>query len=173
MGLNKIDDPDKVSAVKIILRQLKNNFIIYLLAVTAVVSFFIHEEITAYTVVGVIIMVIGVSFFQEYRAEKAIAALREMITPVSTVLLDGAEREVLTQNLVPEGVEGLVPYLGALKDHLHQLLGGLRSGLFYQGCKNIEELQKKARFIRITRASMAESRPHNIVLTSYEMGKSE
>jgi Ca2+-transporting ATPase len=101
-GGNTIDDPDKISAVKIVLRQLKNNFIIYLLAVAAIVSFFVGEEITAYTVIGVIVMVVGMGFFQEYRAEKAIASLKEMITPVSVVIRDGKEQEVETSKIVPD-----------------------------------------------------------------------
>jgi P-type Ca2+ transporter type 2C len=100
-GPNRIEDPNRVTVAEIILRQIKNNFIIYLLLAAAIISFFIGEPVTGYTVIGVILMVIGVSFFQEYRAEKAIAALREMITPVSTVVRDGREREVATETLVP------------------------------------------------------------------------
>lgn len=68
------------------------------------------------------------------------------------------------QKLVPEGVEGLVPSKGPLKDCLHQILGGVRSACGYLGASNIVELQKKARFIKITQASMTESRPHTITL---------
>jgi IMP dehydrogenase len=64
--------------------------------------------------------------------------------------------------LVPEGVEGLIPYRGTLEQHLHQQLGGLRAGLAYLGATNIQELQAKARFIRITSAGRAESHPHSI-----------
>lgn len=70
------------------------------------------------------------------------------------------------QALVPEGVEGLVPFRGYLHDHIHQLLGGIRAGFFYQGCQTIKELQEKARFIRITHASALESRPHSILLNN-------
>lgn len=64
--------------------------------------------------------------------------------------------------LVPEGVEGLVAYRGELEEHIHQLLGGIRAGLAYLGAANIPELQKTAKFIRITSAGMAESLPHTI-----------
>jgi IMP dehydrogenase len=67
--------------------------------------------------------------------------------------------------LVPEGVEGLVEFRGTLEHHLHQLLGGLRSGLAYLGAANLKQLDEKARFIRITPASMVESHPHTITFT--------
>lgn len=71
-----------------------------------------------------------------------------------------------TQKLVPEGVEGLLPSRGPLKDWVHQILGGIRSGCGYIGATGINDLWKKARFITITSASMAESHPHTIVLKS-------
>jgi IMP dehydrogenase len=70
-----------------------------------------------------------------------------------------------TGKLVPEGVEGRVPYRGPLGDFVYQLVGGLRAGMGYCGTKNIEELRKKAKFCRISAASMAESHPHDITIT--------
>ena len=67
--------------------------------------------------------------------------------------------------LVPEGVEGRVPYRGPLGDFVYQLVGGLRAGMGYCGTKNIEELRKNARFVRVSAASMAESHPHDIQIT--------
>lgn len=67
--------------------------------------------------------------------------------------------------LVPEGVEGRVPYQGALGDFVYQLLGGLRSGMDHCGTSTIEELRKKGKFIRISSASLAENHPHDIVIT--------
>lgn len=67
------------------------------------------------------------------------------------------------KKLVPEGVEGFVAARGPLKEHLHQLLGGLRSGMAYLGAKDIAALQEKARFIRISQAGMLESHPHSIL----------
>ncbi len=64
--------------------------------------------------------------------------------------------------LVPEGVEGRVPYKGSLSDTIFQLVGGLRSGMGYCGCRNLEELRRDAQFIRITGAGLAESHPHDI-----------
>ncbi|MHC4722387.1 MAG: IMP dehydrogenase [Planctomycetota bacterium] len=67
--------------------------------------------------------------------------------------------------LVPEGVEGRVPYRGSLGDFVYQLVGGLRAGMGYCGTRTIHELREKARFVRISAASMAESHPHDTMIT--------
>ena len=67
--------------------------------------------------------------------------------------------------LVPEGIEGRVPYKGALADTVYQLLGGLRAGMGYCGVRNIEELKTKTKFIRITGAGLKESHPHDVNIT--------
>jgi IMP dehydrogenase len=69
------------------------------------------------------------------------------------------------EKLVPEGVEGRVPYKGLLSNVLHQLVGGLRSGMGYLGCGTIPELQENGRMIKITQASLTESHVHDIYLT--------
>ena len=69
------------------------------------------------------------------------------------------------KKLVPEGVEGRVPYKGPLSDTVYQLVGGLRSGMGYTGCANIGELHSKAKFCRITGAGLRESHPHDIQIT--------
>lgn len=69
------------------------------------------------------------------------------------------------KKFVPEGVEGRVPYKGPLADTIFQLLGGLRSGMGYTGCKTIQELHDKAQFVRITGAGLKESHPHDIQIT--------
>lgn len=66
---------------------------------------------------------------------------------------------------VPEGVEGRVPFKGPLADTIFQMLGGLRSGMGYTGCKTIDELHTKAKFVRITGAGLKESHPHDIQIT--------
>jgi IMP dehydrogenase len=66
------------------------------------------------------------------------------------------------EKVVPEGVEAVVPYRGRAADVLHQLLGGLRSGLSYAGATCIEELQANAEFVRITAAGVRESGPHDV-----------
>jgi IMP dehydrogenase len=70
-----------------------------------------------------------------------------------------------SDKLVPEGIEGRVPYRGSLGANIHQLVGGLKSGMGYIGAQSIEELQEKARFIRITNSGLQESHPHDIVIT--------
>jgi len=67
--------------------------------------------------------------------------------------------------LVPEGIEGQVPYRGALSENIYQMLGGLRSGMGYVGANSLEDLFKKAKFLRITSASLKESHPHDIIIT--------
>jgi inosine-5''-monophosphate dehydrogenase len=69
------------------------------------------------------------------------------------------------KKLVPEGVEGRVPYKGPLSDTIYQMTGGVRSGMGYTGCANIPELHEKAQFVRITGAGLKESHPHDIQIT--------
>lgn len=70
-----------------------------------------------------------------------------------------------TKKFVPEGVEGRVPYKGPVGDTVFQMMGGLRSGMGYVGCHNIEELRTNARFIKITGAGLVESHPHDVYIT--------
>lgn len=75
------------------------------------------------------------------------------------------QEEENDKKLVPEGIEGRVPYKGPLADTVYQLLGGLRSGMGYCGTENIQSLQENARFIRITNAGLRESHPHDVQIT--------
>lgn len=70
-----------------------------------------------------------------------------------------------SKKFVPEGVEGRVPYKGALSDTVYQMMGGLRSGMGYVGCHTIEELRHNAKFIKITGAGLVESHPHDVYIT--------
>ena len=70
-----------------------------------------------------------------------------------------------SNKLVPEGVEGRVPYKGPVSDSIFQLMGGVRSGMGYCGCATIPELQERGRFVRITGAGLKESHPHDIFIT--------
>ncbi|MBQ1435615.1 MAG: IMP dehydrogenase, partial [Clostridia bacterium] len=70
-----------------------------------------------------------------------------------------------SKKLVPEGVEGRVPYKGSVSDSIYQLIGGLRSGMGYCGTPTLERLQHEAQFIRITNAGLKESHPHDIYIT--------
>jgi IMP dehydrogenase len=70
-----------------------------------------------------------------------------------------------TQKFVPEGVEGLVAYRGNLAEVVYQMVGGLRSSMGYVGCKTIDELQRDARFVKVTPATVVENHPHDILIT--------
>ena len=69
------------------------------------------------------------------------------------------------KKLVPEGVEGRIPYRGPVSDTIFQLMGGLKAGMGYCGCRTIDELQQKGQFVRITGAGLRESHPHDISIT--------
>jgi IMP dehydrogenase len=75
------------------------------------------------------------------------------------------QSDVDAVKLVPEGIEGRVPYKGTLSMNVHQMLGGIRSGMGYVGCGTIEELRHKAQFIRITSAGLKESHVHDVIIT--------
>ena len=67
--------------------------------------------------------------------------------------------------LVPEGIEGRVPYKGPISSSIYQLLGGLRAGMGYLGCRNLKELKQKGKFTRITNAGLRESHVHDVIIT--------
>lgn len=73
--------------------------------------------------------------------------------------------ESATEKLVPEGIESMVPHRGALKDTIYQICGGLRSGMGYCGTPTIEDLKVKGKFVKITGAGLAESHPHDVIIT--------
>ncbi|MGI6166141.1 MAG: IMP dehydrogenase, partial [Limnochordia bacterium] len=69
------------------------------------------------------------------------------------------------RKLVPEGIEGRVPYKGTVGDTVFQLIGGLRAGMGYCGVGTVQELQEKARFIRISASTVKENHPHDVHIT--------
>jgi IMP dehydrogenase len=75
------------------------------------------------------------------------------------------QHDVVADKLVPEGIEGRVPYKGPLSGVVHQLLGGLRSAMGYTGCATIEQFRREARFVRITNAGIRESHAHDVQIT--------
>jgi len=87
------------------------------------------------------------------------------ITAMTAGSADRYMQEGEVSKLVPEGVEGRVPHKGLLADMVAQLVGGLRSGMGYCGCSTLEELQRQARFIRITSAGLRESHVHDVTIT--------
>ncbi len=100
---------------------------------------------------------------RRYKSYRGMGSLGAMVQGSADRYGQGGTK--VTSKLVPEGVEGRVPYRGPLGDFVYQLVGGLRAGMGYCGTKNIEELRKNARFCRVSAASMAESHPHDIAIT--------
>lgn len=100
-GYNEIKELLHISPLQILLKQIKKNFIVYLLFAAALLSFFVGKSITGYTIFVVIIIVIAVGFFQEYKAERAIKALKKIITPISVVIRNGKEVEIPSRKIVP------------------------------------------------------------------------
>lgn len=100
-GYNEIKSNIFVSPLSIFFRQIKNNAIIYLLLIAATISFFVGKLLTSYTVIAVIFLVVVIGFIQEYRAERVIKSLKGMIMPVSILIRDGKELEVLSREIVP------------------------------------------------------------------------
>ncbi len=95
--------------------------------------------------------------YKVYRGMGSISAMRS--GSMDRYFQDNPEK------LVPEGVEGRVPYRGAVSEIIFQLIGGLRAGMGYCGVQNIEELQTKTKFIQITNAGLRESHPHSVDIT--------
>lgn len=100
-GYNELKDTFASSPLKIIARQVKKNFIIYLLFVAMILSFVVDEKITSFVILAVILLIVFTGFIQEYKAEKAIQSLKKMLTPISTVIRDGKEKEIPSRELVP------------------------------------------------------------------------
>lgn len=95
--------------------------------------------------------------YKSYRGMGSIGAMKE-----------GSKDRYFQENetkLVPEGIEGRVPYKGPLKDTIHQLIGGLRAGMGYCGAATLEELRNETQFVRITGAGLRESHPHDVQIT--------
>jgi len=105
--------------------------------------------------------------YKMYRAMGSLSAMKE----------GSADRyfQEEAKKLVPEGIEGIVPYRGSVYEVIYQLVGGLKAGMGYVGAKNLTELRKKAKFIKVTQAGLRESHPHDIRITkeapNYEIFK--
>ncbi len=101
--------------------------------------------------------------FKEYRAMGSIAAMQEGTRIKSEDEFHG--KNYKDRVLIAEGVEGLIPVKGTVEELVDQALGGIKSGMYYVGCKTIPQLWK-ARFMQITQASLTESHPHDILITN-------
>ncbi len=100
---------------------------------------------------------------RRYKSYRGMGSLGAMVSGSKDRYGQASVKEL--GKLVPEGVEGRVPYRGPLGDFVYQMVGGLRAGMGYCGTRNIEELRRNARFCRVSGASMAESHPHDIAIT--------
>lgn len=98
--------------------------------------------------------------YKTYRGMGSIGAMKE--GSKDRYFQSDVENDI---KLVPEGIEGMVPFRGALSSTIHQLMGGLRSGMGYTGNATITELQQKGRFVKITGAGLKESHVHDVTIT--------
>jgi IMP dehydrogenase len=98
--------------------------------------------------------------FKEYRGMGSLGAMVK-----GSAERYGQKPSEMKEKLVPEGVEGRVPFRGMLADFVYQLVGGLRAGMGYCGTKNIEDLRNKTKFVRVSAATVHESHPHGIHIT--------
>jgi IMP dehydrogenase len=98
-----------------------------------------------------------------FKAYRGMGSMGAMVHGSSERYRQG--KEAGTSKLVPEGVEGRVPFKGQLSPFVYQLVGGLRAGMGYVGAHNIDELRTDSRFIQVTSASVRESHPHDIAIT--------
>lgn len=103
-------------------------------------------------------------FFKEYRGMGSEAAMKKGAKIKSEDEFHG--KSYKDRVLVAEGVEGLVPVKGTVKELVSQILGGIRSGMYYVGVRNIEELKSKTKMIEITHSSLIESHPHDLFITN-------
>lgn len=103
-GYNELKERKKATPFDILLRQIKGNFVLYLLIFSAILSFFAGKVITTYVIAFVIGLVVIVGFILEYKAEKAIETLKKMVTDLAVVIRDGKEVEVPARELVPGDV---------------------------------------------------------------------
>ena len=104
--------------------------------------------------------------FKSYRGMGSLGAMQSRGQARSYSKDRYFQDDVLSDDkLVPEGVEGQVPYRGPLAAVAHQLVGGLRASMGYVGAQTIAELQDKGRFVRITAAGLKESHPHDVAVT--------
>jgi IMP dehydrogenase len=96
--------------------------------------------------------------YKVYRGMGSVAAMKQGSSDRYFQIKD-------TAVIVPEGVEGRVPYRGPLAETLAQIVGGLRSGMGYVGASNLDELVERAEFVQITNAGVRESHPHDVMIT--------
>jgi IMP dehydrogenase len=99
--------------------------------------------------------------YKVYRGMGSLEAMKEGKTRDRYCI----DEDEIESKIVPEGIEGRVPYRGSLSVCINQLVGGIKAGMGYVGCQNLKELQEKGRFIRITSAGLRESHVHDVIIT--------
>jgi IMP dehydrogenase len=99
--------------------------------------------------------------YKSYRGMGSLGAMTNTHGSSDRYFQEGSEAD----KLVPEGIEGRVPYKGSLRPVINQLLGGVRSSMGYTGCKNMDEMRSKPQFVRVTNAGMRESHVHDVAIT--------
>src|SRR5437899_1746616 len=102
---------------------------------------------------------------RRYRTYRGMGWLGAMQQGSSDRYFQDAEGDDAAEKLVPEGIEGRVPYKGALAAVIHQLMGGVRAAMGYCGCATIDEMRSRAEFVEITTAGMRESHVHDVQIT--------
>jgi IMP dehydrogenase len=100
--------------------------------------------------------------YKSYRGMGSLGAMSGTFGSSDRYFQDSSQQ---IENLVPEGIEGRVPYKGSLIAIVHQLIGGLRAAMGYTGCGSVEEMRTKPEFVRITSAGMQESHVHDVTIT--------
>ena len=98
-----------------------------------------------------------------YKIYRGMGSLSAMNQGSADRYFQDIEKEI--KKLVPEGIEGRIPYKGSVSDTIYQIVGGLRAAMGYCGCKNIAELKENTRFVKMTSAGLRESHPHDVVIT--------
>ena len=99
---------------------------------------------------------------RSYKAYRGMGSLGAMSAGSADRYFQGGQK---AEKFVPEGIEGRVPYKGAVSAVIEQLMGGLRSSMGYTGCRNLAEMREKPRFVRISNAGMQESHVHDVTIT--------
>jgi IMP dehydrogenase len=100
--------------------------------------------------------------YKSYRGMGSLGAMSHSQGSSDRYFQDGKDGQ---EKLVPEGIEGRVPYKGPMAAIVHQLMGGLRSSMGYTGCADIEQMRTKTQFVKITGAGMSESHVHDVSIT--------
>ena len=103
--------------------------------------------------------------YKLYRGMGSLEAMREREGSRNRYFQDTEETEENVSKLVPEGIEGRVPYKGGLSVIIDQMVGGLKAGMGYTGCRTLAELRTKAKFVRVTSSGLRENHVHDVIIT--------